>query len=414
MNISELLSSPSMIHAAVVHMPIAAAFIGLIFVILSALFHRNNTVRALTALLFMIVVVSAYVAIETGEDARDLVPNTLPSAVWDQLSAHKAAAEQVLYAGAFTLLCLVLSLIRFDVIRIGGLLFAAVGAIATNIFCANTGHLGGALVYNHGVGTPMVHQAPAVPAVEPATPAAVTPMPAEAAPVPVAESTPVPVPAEPVPVPVPLAEDPEWIPIRDFTPEEAAAVSFKRDIWPIVDDQCTSCHENPDADADYDMTTVEGMAKGGKKAGAGFLPGKPDESSIIHYIRGIAKPRMPEDEPPLTEEQVHLFRMWIAAGAKDDSADAAPAPAEAVPAVEAAPAAPETSPEAAAPVTEAPPVVESAPPAPEAAPVVEAPAPEVAPEAAPVVEPAPAPTEAAPAEAAPAEPAAAPAETPAA
>ncbi len=144
MNISELLSNPSMIHAAIVHMPIAAAFIGLLFVILSAIFHRNNTVRALTALIFLIVVVSAYVAIESGEDARDLVPSSLPTAVWDQLSAHKAAAENVLYAGAFTLACLVLSLIRFDAIRIGGLLIAAIGAIATNIFCANTGHLGGA------------------------------------------------------------------------------------------------------------------------------------------------------------------------------------------------------------------------------------------------------------------------------
>jgi uncharacterized membrane protein len=380
MNISELLSNPSMIHAAIVHMPIAAAFIGLIFVILSALFHRNNTVRALTALLFVIVVVSAYVAIETGEDARDLVPSTLPTAVWDQVSAHKAAAEKVLYAGAFTLVCLVLSLIRVDAIRIGGLLFAAVGAIATNIFCASTGHLGGALVYNHGVGTPFVHQAAPAPTPEPLTPTPTPVMPSESA-VPVAPAEPMPTPVEPAPAPVdappvepmpePVAENPEWLPIREFTAEAASLVSFKRDVWPIIDDQCTSCHENPDADADYDMTTVEGMTKGGKKGGPGIVPGNPDESSIIKYIRGIANPRMPEDEPPLTDEQVHTLRMWIAAGAKDDSAEA-PAPAE-VPA--------ETL-----PAPEPAPVVEAAPVEAVPAPAEVAPAVEVAP--APVVEPA--------------------------
>jgi uncharacterized membrane protein len=380
MNISELLSNPSMIHAAIVHMPIAAAFIGLIFVILSALFHRNNTVRALTALLFVIVVVSAYVAIETGEDARDLVPSTLPTAVWDQVSAHKAAAEKVLYAGAFTLACLVLSLIRVDAIRIGGLLFAAVGAIATNIFCASTGHLGGALVYNHGVGTPFVHQAAPAPTPEPLTPTPTPVMPSESA-VPVAPAEPMPTPVEPAPAPVdappvepmpePVAENPEWLPIREFTAEAASLVSFKRDVWPIIDDQCTSCHENPDADADYDMTTVEGMTKGGKKGGPGIVPGNPDESSIIKYIRGIANPRMPEDEPPLTDEQVHTLRMWIAAGAKDDSAEA-PAPAE-VPA--------ETL-----PAPEPAPVVEAAPVEAVPAPAEVAPAVEVAP--APVVEPA--------------------------
>jgi outer membrane biosynthesis protein TonB len=402
MNITELLSNPSMIHAAVVHMPIAAAFIGIIFIVISAIFHRNNTVRALGALLFLIVVASSYVAIESGEDARDLVSPELPSAIWDPLTAHAASAEKVLYAGVFTLACLLISLIRFDMIRVVGLLLAAVGALATNIFCANTGHLGGVLVYNHGVGTPLLKQIEPTPArpeptPTPEVPVSEMPAPEGAAPV---------VPAEAAPMPDPVAENPDWLPIRDFTPEEAALVSFKRDVWPIIDDQCITCHENPDADGDYEMNTVENMLKSGKKGGPGVIPGNPDESSIIKYIRGIAKPRMPEDEDPLTEDQIHTLRMWIAAGAKDDSAEAeaAPAPAEPVmedaPATEAAPPAevvpaPEVAPESeAAPAPETSPVPEAAP-APETAPMPEAvPAPELPqPETAPVVEEAPAPVE---------------------
>jgi hypothetical protein len=203
------------------------------------------------------------------------------------------------------------------------------------------------------------------------------------------------------PMPAALAENPEWLPIRAFTPEEAALVSFKRDVWPIIDDQCTSCHENPDADGEYDMTTVENMVKGGKKGGPGVIPGNPDESSIIKYIRGIAKPRMPEDEPPLSDEQVHTLRMWIAAGAKDDSAEVAPpAPTVEAPAPVETPA--ETVP---APVVEPTPVEAVPAPAAEAPPVESVPAPAdvaPAPEAVAPVESAPAPEVPAPVEVAPA------------
>ncbi len=397
MNITELLSNPSMIHAAIVHIPIAAAVIGLIFVILSALFHRNNTVRAMTALIFLIVVASTYLAIESGEDARELVPSELSNDIWNPLTAHAKSAEKVLYTSIFTLACLIISLIRVDASRITGLLLAAVGAIAVNIFCANTGHLGGVLVYNHGVGTPLMHQQPA---------AVPVPAPVETVPAtPESTPAPVPMPAEVIPaaepMPAALAENPEWLPIRAFTPEEAALVSFKRDVWPIIDDQCTSCHENPDADGEYDMTTVENMVKGGKKGGPGVVPGNPDESSIIKYIRGSAKPRLPEDEPPLSDEQVHTLRMWIAAGAKDDSAEVAPpAPTVEAPAPVETPA--ETVP---APVVEPTPVEAVPAPAAEAPPVESVPAPAdvaPAPEAVAPVESAPAPEVPAPVEVAPA------------
>ena len=399
MNITELLSNPSMIHAAIVHMPIAAAFIGLIFVILSAIFHRNNTVRALTALLFLIVAASAYVAIESGEDARELVPNTLPDAVWTPLDAHAESAERVLYAGIFTLACLVLSLVRFDMIRIAALLLAAVGAIATNIFCANTGHLGGVLVYNHGVGTPLVHQAaPVLPVPSPEP--VVVEVPTSVMPPEAATAVPAPIEATPVgePVPAPLGAEAaavtdsgDWLPIRDFTPEEAALVSFKRDIWPVINEHCIDCHENPDADGEYDMTTVENMLKAGKKAGPAIVPGKPDESPVIQYVRGMYKPQMPKKEDPLPPETLHTLRMWIAAGAKDDSleSEAVPASVEAiveVPAplevpVEAAPAV-EPLPEAESITSEPAPVVEPAP-----LPPVEAVPSEAPVQTAPAVEP---------------------------
>src|SRR6185503_18391804 len=62
----------------------------------------------------------------------------------------------------------------------------------------------------------------------------------------------------------------------------------------------------------------------GKKAGPGIVPGKPDESSLVQYIRGLADaPQMPKGSDALSEDELHRIRLWIAAGAKDDSAETA-------------------------------------------------------------------------------------------
>jgi uncharacterized membrane protein len=370
MNFNELLSNPSMMHAAVVHLPIAGAVFGLLFIAISAVFHKNNVVRAMTALLFLLVSVTSYIAIETGEDARSEVPNTVSKAISDQISEHAGYAENVMYAAIFTLACLLLSLIRIDAVRIAGLLLAAIGAIVTNVLVAETGHLGGMLVYKEGVGTPFIHQPAAPPVAEiPAAPPMVE-TPAETEPAPVnPEPAPAPEAAPPAPVvpvePAPVADNPEWVPIRDFTMEEAQQVSYIRDIWPIIDDQCIVCHEDPDADGEFVMTTVAETLKGGKKGGPGLIPGNPDESSMVKYIRGILNPRMPEDEPPLDPEMLHKIRMWIAAGAIDDTNGT---PEAAAPAAEAAPV------EVPAAVKES-----EAPSAPTEAPAVEAPATDPAP-----------------------------------
>ena len=63
--------------------------------------------------------------------------------------------------------------------------------------------------------------------------------------------------------------------------------------------------------------------KGGKKAGPAIVPGKPDESPLVQYLRGLRKPQMPKGNPALSEEEVHLIRQWIFAGARDDSASVA-------------------------------------------------------------------------------------------
>jgi hypothetical protein len=97
--------------------------------------------------------------------------------------------------------------------------------------------------------------------------------------------------------------------------ERAKAIRFNEHIRPILEKYCWDCHEAPDAEAGLDLTTREGMLKGGEKAGPSIVPGHPEESPLLEYILGIKRPRMPKKKPPLDPEIIETLRLWIAAGA---------------------------------------------------------------------------------------------------
>jgi uncharacterized membrane protein len=116
-----------------------------------------------------------------------------------------------------------------------------------------------------------------------------------------------------------VLNNPAWIPVREIDLAAAKEIVFSRDVWPIIESECFDCHSAPEPDGAYEMGTREALLKRGEKAGAGVIPGDPDNSAIIHYIRGIMQPQMPKKAPPLSEDQVHLLRSWIAAGAVVDA-----------------------------------------------------------------------------------------------
>ncbi|MCG3199721.1 MAG: hypothetical protein GHCLOJNM_04246 [bacterium] len=109
------------------------------------------------------------------------------------------------------------------------------------------------------------------------------------------------------------------IPIRDLDPDEAGKVSFSRDIRPILDHKCLGCHSGKKPKGMFDVTSVENLLKEGGSAGPGVIPGKPDQSAVVLYVSGLLEPQMPKDEPPLSEEEVDLIRLWILGGARDDT-----------------------------------------------------------------------------------------------
>jgi DNA-binding beta-propeller fold protein YncE/mono/diheme cytochrome c family protein len=99
-------------------------------------------------------------------------------------------------------------------------------------------------------------------------------------------------------------------------------VSYFRQIRPVLQRQCQGCHQPASKQADLLLTSYEGFKTGGK-SGPSFLPGKPDQSVVMAYLKGDRQPRMPLGGEPLPAEQIDLFRRWIAEGGVDDTPEAA-------------------------------------------------------------------------------------------
>src|SRR6266850_912607 len=109
------------------------------------------------------------------------------------------------------------------------------------------------------------------------------------------------------------------IKIRQLDPSEAAKVSFARQLKPLLTETCDECHSAEEHKGGFEITSVAHLIKGGKKASPAIIPGKPDDSPLVQYLRGQREPQMPKGNPALTEDELHLVRLWILAGAKDDS-----------------------------------------------------------------------------------------------
>lgn len=95
-------------------------------------------------------------------------------------------------------------------------------------------------------------------------------------------------------------------------------IEFSRDIQPILDKNCTSCHQPASKQSDLDLTTYAGFQAGGRR-GPAFVPGSPEQSLVIQFMTAALKPSMPFGQPPLTATEVSAIREWINSGAKDDS-----------------------------------------------------------------------------------------------
>ena len=100
------------------------------------------------------------------------------------------------------------------------------------------------------------------------------------------------------------------------------AVSFRKDIAPILLDSCVACHGPKKAEGGYRVDSYERVTKEGDSAMAGFAASSLDDSEAFRrIISEDAEERMPLEADPLPAEQIALIKRWIEEGAKFDGPD---------------------------------------------------------------------------------------------
>lgn len=149
--------------------------------------------------------------------------------------------------------------------------------------------------------------APPPAAQQPATP--VQPPAARAA-----EPAPEPAP-EPVAIPIPGEEE-----IEEAGAGEVGDVSFARDVMPIFEGRCISCHGGPRREGGQRieeglslLTHRETMA--GSTWGPVVVPGDPAGSYLLELI---LSGEMPDDAPRLLPREIRIITQWILSGAPDN------------------------------------------------------------------------------------------------
>jgi len=107
--------------------------------------------------------------------------------------------------------------------------------------------------------------------------------------------------------------------------EEAGTVQFEKDVLPVLEMKCMTCHREAYKDSkgrtkkpkgDLRMDHPEELLKGGE-SGDAVVPKKPEDSLMLKRVS------LPEDDDdfmppkgdPMTEAEVAMLKKWIAEGA---------------------------------------------------------------------------------------------------
>jgi hypothetical protein len=102
----------------------------------------------------------------------------------------------------------------------------------------------------------------------------------------------------------------------------AAQVSFKEDVFPIIELRCLECHQPGGQGYEksgLDLRTYEGVMKG-TKYGSMITPGSWLESNLLAVIdhRTARETWMPHNKKPLSKCERLTFRHWVMQGARNN------------------------------------------------------------------------------------------------
>jgi mono/diheme cytochrome c family protein len=93
---------------------------------------------------------------------------------------------------------------------------------------------------------------------------------------------------------------------------------FAQQVRKVLLDQCVKCHGGEKSKADFDLTTREGLLRGGNSKKAAVVPFKAKESRLYMFVTHQEKPHMPSQADKLSDAQIAAIEKWIDFGAPYD------------------------------------------------------------------------------------------------
>jgi hypothetical protein len=106
-------------------------------------------------------------------------------------------------------------------------------------------------------------------------------------------------------------------------------VTYQDQILPLVEANCSKCHNADKKKADLELTSFQGTLKG-SGSGPVVVSGNLDGSKLWKAITHAEEPTMPPNRPKLADKELELFKKWIMGGLLENAggkAIAAAAPA---------------------------------------------------------------------------------------
>jgi WD40 repeat protein len=115
---------------------------------------------------------------------------------------------------------------------------------------------------------------------------------------------------------------PKPLPIAEL--KRTDAVSFEKEILPVLAAKCQACHAGKVTEGKLDLSTYAGMMKGGATVGGVLSAGKSGDSSLFLRAAHQKTPIMPpkNEGDPLSPQELALLKLWIDQGAKPPAVDA--------------------------------------------------------------------------------------------
>ena len=92
---------------------------------------------------------------------------------------------------------------------------------------------------------------------------------------------------------------------------------FRKEVRPLLVENCLKCHGGEKTKADFDLSTREGLLHAGEE-GPAVKPFDAANSRLVKLIRHEAEPNMPDKQPKLPDSAIAAITQWIDLGAPYD------------------------------------------------------------------------------------------------